>query len=836
MSTPPGAELVDVGGAIFERQEAGQDVVLLCRGLPVASFRQGDSIGRDVAIATLIRVGHGLKTDDIGELCGASHGWVCHVRQRLAEGGVDRVLERARRGPERKVVGAKEERLREMHAEGASVREIAKALGISKSVIGGEIKRLKLPSRGWRMKQEALPLASAAAPVAVCAIVDRVQANIDDTQTVARMSTEASTEAPSSAPEVSITQLAEVVSGTPIDAVEAAVEAIDTIDEAAPAGKELAAGAPLASGPAEHACRYAGTLLLCAAAIVLGVFSALDAAHTARPDEAVYDTHQVFSALLAAWGAGYGSLEAMHERDARALGVILGLERSPSVRTLHRAIAQMSARADAVELNAGLMRGVLSARLPERLWFGLDGHFKAYSGTEPIDKGWDSKRRLAAKGIVDVVVNDARGFTWSTHPVAAGSALSQHLGEIAQHAARRARPRAPHRADVRSWRVRLRRPRRARSRWLPLRRLRPRIGDVARPRDHRSCRGRRRRGRLEPRRLHHHARLIAERDGTSLIPMVTNLPTFVDAATVVEELRAHRGAQENSFKAARSFAHIDRLVDRGGASLAPDDRLIPNPARAALKGEQHRRAKRIAELADETPSPSGRSRKDINDDRFWAEVDRLHIERELRAAPAKVPRVTIEPDAKRAQLKTRHRLVLQPLKFAADNARRWLLGMLGYALAPSDKPYDMEATARTLLALLRAPGTVRFDRRAGHRHARTAPPADSPRAPRRRSRRPGLAPAAVHRRAPSRSLPAGAAPDPRRHPGAPPGGAGGVTTTCDTVNPGGHTCQDLRASPSHALAHPPTIRSPAFTRQVPSFFIDSFLLVARVATIAGQVA
>src|SRR6202050_1814816 len=87
-----------MGEPVFERQIVGQDVVLRCRGLPVASFRQGDSIGRDIAIATLIRVGYGLTTDTIAELCGASHGWVCNVRQRLEEGGVDRVVERARRG------------------------------------------------------------------------------------------------------------------------------------------------------------------------------------------------------------------------------------------------------------------------------------------------------------------------------------------------------------------------------------------------------------------------------------------------------------------------------------------------------------------------------------------------------------------------------------------------------------------------------------------------------------------------------------------------------------------------------------------------------------------
>jgi len=692
MATTRDGQLIDISGPVFVRRDAGQDVVLFCRGLPVASFRQGDSIGRDVTIATLIRLGNGLKTDTIARLCGASHGWICHVRKRLAEGGVDRVVERARRGPERKLVGAKEDRLREMHAEGGSVREIAKALGISKSVIGGEIKRLKLPPSGWRMEQGTLPLVSATASAVAVSV----------------------TQAPSSsvAPEAVVDVVeGDVVEGDVVegDVVEAVVEAINTVDESPSAHVELAAGAALASGPSAHACRYAGTLLLCAAAVVLDVFSALDAAQVARPVAAVYDARRVFSALLAAWGAGYGSLEAMHERDARALGVILGLERSPSVRTLHRAIAQMSARCDAIELNAALMRGVLSARLPERLWFGLDGHFKAYSGTEPIDKGWDSKRRLASKGIADMVVTDAHGFTWSTHPVAAGSALAAHLGEMARTlrgVLGGERPivltfdRGGFDFDVLD----------ALARdgfhyvgYVPASVTLPDLGTIAPAED----------GVGEVAwnhgRLHHPARLIVERDGTSLIPVVTNLPTLINTAIVVEELRAHRGAQENSFKAARSFVHIDRLVDRGGASHAPDDRLIPNPARAALKNEQHRVATQVAALADETSTRSGRARNDINHDRFWAEVDSLRLERELRAAPAKVPRKTIEPNAQRAQLKTRHRQLLQPLKFAADNARRWLLGTLGTALAPSDKPYDLETSARTLLALLRAPGTVRFE-------------------------------------------------------------------------------------------------------------------------------
>src|SRR5713226_7197778 len=126
MTAPTTGPLIDIAGPIFERRCAGQDSVLFCRGMAVASFRQGDPIGRAISIATLLRVGHGLKTDKIAELCDASHGGVCAVRRRLAEGGFERVVERAHQGAPRKVVGANEELLREMHADGTSVREIAK--------------------------------------------------------------------------------------------------------------------------------------------------------------------------------------------------------------------------------------------------------------------------------------------------------------------------------------------------------------------------------------------------------------------------------------------------------------------------------------------------------------------------------------------------------------------------------------------------------------------------------------------------------------------------------------------------------------------------------------
>ncbi len=106
-----------------------------------------------------------------------------------------------------------------------------------------------------------------------------------------------------------------------------------------------------------------------------------------RSRVATYSATQALTALSAAWAAGFGSIEALHERDPRALGVVMGLERSPSVRTLWRAIDQMTERDDPVQWWAGWMVSLMANCPPELPVWGVDGHFKACAGDEPIDKG-----------------------------------------------------------------------------------------------------------------------------------------------------------------------------------------------------------------------------------------------------------------------------------------------------------------------------------------------------------------------------------------------------------------------------------------------------------------
>lgn len=644
------------------RSQTGSFVELMVRGMPLLAYEESDGIGRDVAIAALLRLK--FKTDAVGALCGVSHGWVCKVRARLREGGVGEVVRVRPDGRPPTLVGAMYKRFEKLHAEGKTPPAIARELGIGSAIVYRAVKVLE-ESRASQVTLDAPAAPETAVPAA----------------------------AAPAAPEP----------------LRAPSEQRSDVGDAEPPVEELAPGAALPSGPTEHPTRYAGVLLVAGALAAIGIHEALSASRVARPKAAVYDATTAILSMMAGWSVGFASLEAMHERDARALGVVLGLERSPSVRTLHRAIAQMRATFDPSAFSAAWIRAVLAARLPDRLCFGLDGHFKAYAGDEPIDKGWDSKRRLVTKGLADVVITDERGWTWGSTHVGAGDALSHHVLTEAMRLRAvlgEARPivlafdrggfafEALEALDAAGFGY---------VTYVPGTVKLPALGDIAPATD-----GIGESAFVHPK-LHHRARLLVERDGDALVPIATNVTTLVEATEIVRVLRGCRGAQENSFKAAREHAHIDRLVDRGVASRAPDDRPINNPARTRLRMELAELRKREADLAKERPSTAGRTQKQINDDRFRVGAYRQLAEIELEKAPVKVPRVSVEPAALKATLDTDNRTLLQPMKLATENARRWLLATLHDGLAPSDAECDAEATARTLSALLRAPGSVRFD-------------------------------------------------------------------------------------------------------------------------------
>lgn len=256
-----------------------------------------------------------------------------------------------------------------------------------------------------------------------------------------------------------------------------------------------------------------------------------------------------------------------------------------------------------IALRSALLRGLIAAfgRLPSV--FGIDGHFKAYSGKEPIDKGYNTKRRLVERGVADVLVHDEDGRIWLGLEVGAGESLHEHIGSSANQLRTElgedeqivmAFDRGGFSFEVLES---LNRDGFGYVAWVPSSVSLPELSSIA-PADDGVGEQQWQHSRLSE---GHPARLLVQRDGKALLPVVTNLSDEVSAPDAIEMLRRVRGIQENDIKAARSFAHIDHLVDRGSARRAPDDRQVDNPVHQDLSRRHRKTRDTLKELERRSP-------------------------------------------------------------------------------------------------------------------------------------------------------------------------------------------------------------------------------------------
>ena len=692
----------------IESRRAGDHIEILYQGMPVMAFETGDLTARDWTIASLLEAK--LKGKTVAALCHTSTAQVSMVRKLVRRGGHEALIHR-RPGRSKKLTGTRLMRAIELRRKGKTHDQIGEELGVSSATARRAV--LGIP-RGVAKQQGLGGVGAPPSPDASSSLVEPSPPEKLSSGEPSSVGTE-----PLFVPAVVAAQDSssgevegsDVVVEQPEQQENQEVPAEKNTRQKEKMPKELIPAMPLPPGPAEHRCRYAGTLLICAAVQVLGLLRALAVASVRRPETSWYDAWQTVVALLSAWASGLGSLEAMHERDARALGVVLGLERSPSVRTLHRAIAQMVATFDPIAFGAQLLRGLIAAVGKVPRIFGVDGHFKPYFGKEPIDKGYDTKRRMALRGISDVLVHDEEGRIWLGVKVDAGNALHMHLPSSARQL--RAELGGDEQVvlgfDRGGWCFEtfeeLNQAGFGYVAWVPNTVKTPELSTIAPEHD----------GVGEQRFVHkslgegHSARLLVRRDGEALVPAMTNLSEKVSAEEALEMLRRVRGMQENDIKAARAFAHIDRLADRGGARRARDDRPVDNPEYQELSKKRREVRDRLETLEHLSPV-SKKERAVHNGATLMAELERALLNHQMNGVSSKVPRYELEPEAQRAWLETRNRSLIQPLKYVLANSRRWLLSALGSSLAPSDADWDATAVARTLEALIRAPGTVRFER------------------------------------------------------------------------------------------------------------------------------
>lgn len=648
---------------------AGNRVTIYVRGIAANCFSLKDGLQRDVVVASLLSLQ--LRGKQVAVLCHVSEAHVTSVRQRVEAGGTNALIPPPRRPrPSTPLAPSERTKAISLRRRGNAVAAIAKRLGVAKIRVQRELLAAglsigRIPSTPSHPARPTEQLLLAAVPADVTHAVKERRASSG--------------------------------SSRPSDR--------GTLDPNGP--RALRPGEPIRSSAHAHRSSFAGTTLLTAMLGTLGVVDALRCAGATRKKSAVYFAETIVTSMAAAYVTRFSSLESMHERDAHGLGVVLGLERSPSVRTLHRALGQMTRAMDAAALASELMRHLHLTRPEPSVVFGVDGHFKAYGGKAPIDKGWNSKKRSAQKGLLDIVVTGASGHTWLREHVASGDGLASHLSTMAARLREVLGEQAPlllafdrggfdfdvlSALDAAGVHY---------VAWVPKSVNLPNLSAIAPNED-----GIGEAPFVHPR-LAHACRLIVQRDGDALVPACTNLVEPTDATRVMALLRDTRGMQENSFKSARRRVHIDALNDRAIARTEPDTRLCDNPSYRAMKAELETIDALIEQL-DACPSRCTNN-GEWSGEYVFADIRQKTLRKQLKDIPARVERRAIDPAATRAFLQTRRRELIVPLKYAVDNAIRDLIHHLGPALSTSDSPHDATTRARTLVALLNAPGTLRFD-------------------------------------------------------------------------------------------------------------------------------
>jgi hypothetical protein len=164
----------------------------------------------------------------------------------------------------------------------------------------------------------------------------------------------------------------------------------------------------LAAGECRHS-RYAGAMILYAALARLGVWDVLARLGANAGPSRRFGWAQTVASIVFCFALRFRSVEDWKNGLRRDLGVLIGESSAPSVLTMRTKIRAVAESLDPVAFSRDMLQHYLAL---EPVWEGLyyvDGHFCPYFGQHPTPKGWDGKRRLAAKGHTDVYLHDAQG-------------------------------------------------------------------------------------------------------------------------------------------------------------------------------------------------------------------------------------------------------------------------------------------------------------------------------------------------------------------------------------------------------------------------------------------
>ncbi len=346
---PGGAEEVNSDVAIV--RERGQ-VAYFAAGVPIFVHAEDDPVGRRVAVAQLLELGL-AQPHELSTTLHLNRSTLYRHQCKLKTQGILGVVEgkRGPRGPHR-FTADKHRRVAQLLSAGTSIRQAAQQVGVSEGTIRHALRRGELRAG------HAPPAGALEGP---------------------RARSERDAQAPGG---VAVRRHAE-----------RALARVGHLTEAAP--RFVAA----------EAVRYGGALLALPALLTLGVLEAGEQTYGTLKN-AFYGLRATllivaFMALLR-----IRTPEQLQGHPPGELGVLLGLDRAPEVKTLRRKLWELAARRQATQFSQRLAERWVQENADAVGLIYVDGHVRPYHGTaHTLPEAWSARRRLCLPATTDLWVN-----------------------------------------------------------------------------------------------------------------------------------------------------------------------------------------------------------------------------------------------------------------------------------------------------------------------------------------------------------------------------------------------------------------------------------------------
>src|SRR6266851_5500323 len=346
---PGGAE--EINAVVARVRERGQ-VAYFASGVPVFVHADDDPVGQRIAAVQMMALGL-ARQDELSAAFAVNRSTLYRQHRKVTTegvlGGVNGKREPS--GPHR-FIADKRQRVVQLLGEGKSIRQAAEQVGVTEGTIRHALRRGELPAA------EARPIRALAGPSA---------------------RSERDARAPGG---VAIQRHTERALARGGQLVEAAPEFVEA-----------------------EAVRYGGALLGLPALLALGILDAGEQTYGALK-KGFYGLRSTLLILSFMALLRIRTPELLQGHPPGELGVLLGLDRAPEVKTLRRKLWELASRRQATQFSRQLAERWVQAHADAVGLLYVDGHVRAYHGTaHTLPEAWSARRRLCLPATTDIWVN-----------------------------------------------------------------------------------------------------------------------------------------------------------------------------------------------------------------------------------------------------------------------------------------------------------------------------------------------------------------------------------------------------------------------------------------------